>query len=139
MERAGFRGANLSRARLDGADATGALFADAKLPEASLRGGTFFQCVFMGADLTAADCAGADLRQAMFSRAQCVGARFEGADLTYADFSHADLSAADLGGATQFRTRYHQTKLGGTQGRNALTSLGDDEPLAEAERWRPLY
>ena len=61
------------------------------------------------------------------------------ADLTYADFSHADVSGASFPGATLFRARFHRVDERGAIWSDRSLALGDDEDLAEAERWQPTH
>jgi uncharacterized protein YjbI with pentapeptide repeats len=77
------------------------------------------------------------MQQCILHRALCAGTRFGGADLTYADFSHANVSGADFSGATLFRAQFHVTKEDGAVFTDRSAALGDDEPLARAERWEP--
>jgi uncharacterized protein YjbI with pentapeptide repeats len=56
-----------------------------------------------------------------------------GADLAEADLSYADLGASDFTGAKLRRTRLHGATLADVVGLGD-GSLGDDEPLAAAER-----
>ncbi len=104
---------------------------------ASFRGADLSQALFVDADLTAADCSRAIMQQSILHRARAAGARFGGADLTYADFSHADVTGADFSGATLTRALFHATKEGGAVFTDRSAALGDDEPLARAERWEP--
>ena len=73
-------------------------------------------------------------------RAKCQGARFDDARMTYADLSHADVSLASFVGANLFRARFHGARDDdATFGPGRAVALGDDAPLADAERWRPAY
>jgi uncharacterized protein YjbI with pentapeptide repeats len=79
------------------------------------------------------------MQQCQMTKAACAGARFAEADLTYADFSHADVSTASFAGATLLRAKFHRTCDRGAIFTSRIAALGDDEDLAEAERWRPVY
>jgi uncharacterized protein YjbI with pentapeptide repeats len=77
------------------------------------------------------------MEQCIFHRAIAEGVRFNGTKLTYADFSHADVSRSDFSDASLYRARFHQTTTDETTFTSRAGALGDDELLAEAERWQP--
>ncbi|MFC8519731.1 pentapeptide repeat-containing protein [Streptomyces sp. NPDC057257] len=87
-------GADLTRARLDGADLGSASLVAALLTGADLTGARL-----TGAKLHEADLAGARLSGAALDEAKLVRANLTDADLTSADLQRADLTGADLSGA----------------------------------------
>lgn len=91
LRNADLRDANLSRAFLDGVDASGADFTFANLAGASLVGANLQR-----ANLTGAALSRVDARRANFAEAVLRGARIDAADLSAADLTAADLTAVSL-------------------------------------------
>jgi uncharacterized protein YjbI with pentapeptide repeats len=108
-----FRGANLTRAWLTGAELRIEL-ADAKIEGADARGAKFYGrsydhlnarnlqaagAYFNGANLNGADFSGADLHAVIFSYVKLTNATLAKADLRAASFEGSDLTGANLTGA----------------------------------------
>lgn len=112
-----FRGVNLVRADLEGADLT----------RANLR----------AVNLSNADLGGADIQAANLSNTRLQGANLRGANLFDSNLFEADLELADLTGANLLgadltRAHLHQAKLGGVRlGSTNLLDL-DMSPLCDA-------
>ena len=108
--------ANLSGAKLSGAD----------LYMANLSG-----AYLSGANLSVADLSGANLAKADLSKADLSGANLSVADLSGADLSKADLSKANLSGANLSGADLSYTKstvplLSSTFGMYAVTLVGEN-------------
>jgi uncharacterized protein YjbI with pentapeptide repeats len=89
LRKAYFRGAELTRAVLEGANLKGANLSDAALYGANLS----------GADLSGANLSLANLSAARLNGAKLRGARLVGATLSFAKLSRAKLTDAELAGA----------------------------------------
>lgn len=94
------RRAVFMRARLDGAQLTGADLRGAKLDEARLEGASLAYSLIQGANFSSARLDKADLTGGVLAQgANFLIASLQGADLTGAQLQGADLSNADLMGA----------------------------------------
>jgi isoamylase len=101
---------DLSGAQLDGADLADLVLDEARLFQATLRGGKLQRVRLRGADLSRADCRGASFREADLTRALLTGA-----DLRNADFGEAVLWGADLRGADLSEARLLHADLRGAR------------------------
>jgi uncharacterized protein YjbI with pentapeptide repeats len=107
--------ADLSRAKLGGANLGAAFLMKANLIRADLKG-----AYLGGANLTGANLASADLSFANLTGALLPNADLSGADLTWADLGAANLSWADLTGADLTRAILHGAMLVRTDLANAV-------------------
>ena len=103
--------ADLSRAKLSGADLSGADLSWAKLSGADLSGTDLSRAKLSGAKLLGADLSGAKLSEAKLLVADLSWAKLSGADLSEAKLSRADLSRADLSSADLSRADLSGTDL----------------------------
>ena len=94
--------ANLSEAKLSGADLSEVNLRYAKLCDADLRDANLRRACLRDADLRYADLCEANLRRADLRWANLRGADLSGADLCEADLRGADLRGVNLLGATGF-------------------------------------
>ena len=116
---ADLRGADLSRADLSGADLSGA-----KLSRAYLSGAYLSGAHLSGAYLNGADLSGADLSRAYLSEAKLSGADLSGANLCEANLRGADLTGANLIDAGQDNRGYR-----------FVARQGDPMMIAAGCRW----
>lgn len=110
-EGADFTGARLSGADLTDAALQGASLGGAQLDGASLRGAKLESVVLSGAQLTGADLTAADLTDA-----RLIGAGLEQAIFEAARLDGADLSEASVAGASFVRASFARATLGGVGG-----------------------
>lgn len=122
MQRADFRGTDLSGALLRGADLSGALFSDVNLAGADFSGANLSGAGLRGTNLKLANFAGANLQDATFMCANVTCANLRGANLRGANLRNADLRDTDLRGAD-----IRDTNLWGCTGnRQHIMSLQTD-------------
>ena len=93
------QGADLSEAELQGADLSEAELQGADLSEAGLQGADLSEAELQGADLSFAGLQGSDLSEAELQGADLREAELQGAYLSFAGLQGADLSKAELQGA----------------------------------------
>jgi glycogen operon protein len=139
---------DLSGARLDGADLCDLVLDQARLFQATLRGGKLQRVRLRGADLSSSDCRGAsfrqadlthaylasaDLRAADFADAVLWGADLRGADLTEAKLLHADLRGARYDDLTRWPVGFDLHAAGLVYAPDAATAV----PIATVRPGRP--
>jgi len=89
--------ADLSGARLDGAELPGALLLEARAPGSRWRGARLDKAVLYRADLAKADFSGSHLQGCVFAEVKAAASNWRGAHLEKCFFIAADFTAADLG------------------------------------------
>jgi uncharacterized protein YjbI with pentapeptide repeats/beta-lactamase regulating signal transducer with metallopeptidase domain len=122
-----FSGSDLSRARLDGADLTNAVFSGADIGGTSFRGARMDGVRFAGISLSHANFDASTLRSVLvhgcsgcdMSHMDLRGADFHGVSLAGADFSHSDLSGANLSGGHFSGVSFDHANLDRADLRNA--------------------
>ena len=112
LSEAELHGANLSSAELHGADLSGAELHGANLFNAELHGADLSEAELHGADLYNAELYGADLYNAELHGVGLEEAELYGANLSKAELHGADLSEAELYGADLSETGLHGANLG---------------------------
>jgi uncharacterized protein YjbI with pentapeptide repeats len=110
----------LQKAKIAGADLSGADLGNAVLVDAHAEGTNFSK---------------ARMYQTIATRLAAEGALFRGADLTYADFSHAILDRADLSGVTLSRTNFHAISDQDMRLASRAGSFATDPDRSMGEDW----
>ena len=100
LARASLVGANLDGANLDGASLVGANLVGANLARANLDGASLVGANLVGANLARASLVGANLVGANLVGANLDGANLDGASLARANLARANLARANLDGAS---------------------------------------
>lgn len=116
LQGAVFDGLDLTQARLDGANLTGASFVRTDLGQADLRRAVLQQAVITETDMIQAHFEGADLRGARItegtmSQAELPGANLVGATLRDVELGQANLTAARMAGVDASESRFSQADL----------------------------
>jgi hypothetical protein len=110
------RDADLTKARLQGADLTGAQLRDANLRRAQLQGADMSWARMQDAHLNGAQLQNADLYHAHLQGAHLADAQLQDAGLTGAQLQKADLSGTQLQGAELLGAQLQGTILRGARG-----------------------
>jgi len=119
---ANFQNAILEKADLETATLIGAEFQKANLTEAKLKGADLRKANFQNAILEKADLETADLFGANLHKADLTGAKLKGVDLRKANFQNAILEKADLETANLFDANLHKANF-----QNAILEKADLE------------
>jgi len=112
---ANFQNAILEKADLETAYLLGAEFHKADLTETKLKGADLRKANFQNAILEKADLETADLFGVNLHKADLTGAKLKGADLRKANFQNAILEKADLETANLFDANLHKANLTGAK------------------------
>ena len=115
LQGANFQNAILEKADLETATLIGAEFQKANLTEAKLKGANLGIANFQNAILEKADLETANLFDANLHKANLTGAKLKGADLRKANFQDAILEKADLETADLFDANLHKANLTGVK------------------------
>lgn len=105
------RGANLTRARLDGANLAEADLRDAELAGTSLEQTRLWRAHLEGAQLSQVDLRGADIAEVHLEHAHLAGVKLQGADLRAAHLEESRLFTVHLEGASLHGARLDRAFL----------------------------